>query len=65
MGRGQQWIFPAGDITPHGIDRNIFMAEDHAGARFNFEIPQALFLRAGKIRHLLLGKFNILNILAA
>ncbi len=41
------------------------MPENNAGARFNFQIPQTRFLRAGKIRHLLLGKFNILNVLAA
>ena len=41
------------------------MPENNAGTRFNFQITQAFFLRAGKIRHLLLGEFNILNILAA
>lgn len=41
------------------------MPENNAGTRFNFEVPQTFFLRAGKIRDLLLGEFNILNILTA
>ena len=65
MRGGEQGIFSARHVTSYGVNRNIFMSEDHPGTRFNFQVPQTFFLRAGKICHLLLGKFNILNILAA
>lgn len=39
------------------------MAEDHPGAGFNFQVAQTVFLRPGKIKDLLLGEFNIANIL--
>ncbi|MNO09051.1 hypothetical protein D3C81_2320150 [compost metagenome] len=41
------------------------MAENNAGARFDLKIAQTLFLCTGKIKHLLLGEFDIVNILAA
>gem|GEM_PF-6238919 len=41
------------------------MAEDHPGAGLNFQVKQTCFLRASKIKDLLLGEFDIVNILTA
>lgn len=41
------------------------MAENHPRPRFHLQIQQTRLLLAGEIKNLLLGKFNVCNILAA
>ena len=62
MGRCQQRVFAARHIATHGIDRDIAVAQHHAGQGFHFNIAQSRLLMFGEIAHLGLRKADIFQI---
>ena len=62
MSRCQQRVFAARHIAADGIDRDIAVAEHHAGQGFHLNIAQSRFLMFGEIAHLGLRKADIFQV---
>ena len=56
-------IFAAGHIAADRVDRDVLVAEDHAGQGLDLKIEQAGLLLLGEIAHLRLGEADVVELL--
>ena len=61
MRRGDHRIAAAGDVTADAVDRNIFVAELHAGQSFNFDVLDGITLVLREVTDLRLRKLDVGN----
>ena len=61
MRRGHHRVPPAGHVTTHAGNRNVFVTQPNAGQRFHFDIDQGGPLRLGEAADLRLGEFNVVD----
>ena len=62
VGRGQQRVLAARDVAAHGVDRDVFVAEHHAGIGFNLDVLHRVALDLREVAHLLLRERDVLDL---
>ncbi len=65
VGRGHHREFAAGDVAANGLHGDVFVPQNHAGQRFNFDVGHRGALGFGKGADLRLGEFDVVHIARA
>jgi len=58
MGGGEHRVFAAGNVATSVLNRDVFVAQNHAGHGFDLDVLERIFLDLGKVAHLFLSELD-------